>query len=108
MNAVQEKNERSSRISARTEARHQALRQAHGEIYDAHGRWVLAAAPVAGWALGVSFDVSEVALAALFALLAGGIVLNVLKEELPEERESRFSAFAIGAMAYAAILLATR
>lgn len=54
-----------------------------------------------------SFLVAVVfALAALFAFLAGGVILNVLKEELPEERESRFSAFAGGALLYAALLLA--
>jgi hypothetical protein len=31
--------------------------------------------------------------------------MNVLKEELPEERESRFWAFALGAAAYALVLL---
>jgi hypothetical protein len=41
----------------------------------------------------------------LFAFLAGGVVLNVLKEELPEERESRFWAFALGAASYTALLL---
>ena len=55
--------------------------------------------------MGVAGDVSEAALAVLFAFLAGGVVLNVLKEELPEERQSRFWAFALGASAYAAILL---
>jgi hypothetical protein len=30
----------------------------------------------------------------------------VLKEELPEDRESRFAAFAAGAAGYAALLLA--
>ena len=38
----------------------------------------------------------------LFAFLAGGVVLNVLKKELPEERESRFLLFALGLAAYAA------
>jgi hypothetical protein len=45
--------------------------------------------------------------ATMFAFLAGGIILNVLKEELPEERESRFSAFTAGTAAYAALLLGT-
>jgi hypothetical protein len=31
--------------------------------------------------------------------------MNVLKEELPEERKSRFWAFALGAVLYAGILL---
>ncbi len=43
----------------------------------------------------------------MFAFLAGGVVLNVLKEELPEDRKSRFSAFAVGSAAYAALLLTT-
>ena len=33
-------------------------------------------------------------------------MLNVLKEELPRERESRFWAFALGAALYSALLLA--
>jgi zinc transporter ZupT len=66
---------------------------------------LLAAGVLAGWAIGVATAISEAALALLFAFLAGGIVLNVLKEELPEERESRFWAFALGLSAYAALLL---
>ena len=51
-------------------------------------------------------EISDLALALLIAFLAGGIILNVLKEELPEERDSRFGAFAFGAAAYAILLLA--
>jgi hypothetical protein len=40
------------------------------------------------------------------ALLAGGVILNVRKGELPEEQKSRFGAFAPGASGYAAILVA--
>ena len=66
---------------------------------------MLAAAVLAGWAVGLLFDVSEAALAVLFAFLAGGVVVNVLREQLPEERESRFRAFVVGAGLYAAVLL---
>jgi len=83
------------------------LREQHGAVYDAKGRWLLAAAPLAGWALGLATTVSPLLLSALFSFLAGGIVLNVLKEELPEDRESRFWAFAVGTTAYSALLLAT-
>ena len=85
----------------------QGLRDQHGGSYDRMGRWLLAAAPVAGWGLGLATTISPPAIAAMFAFLAGGVVLNVLKEELPEDRESRFSAFAIGTAAYAALLLVT-
>ncbi len=56
--------------------------------------------------LGLFTEISDVVLAVLIAFLAGGVVLNVLKEELPEERESRFWAFALGAALYATLLLA--
>jgi hypothetical protein len=45
------------------------------------------------------------ALALVFAFLAGGVVLNVLKEELPEDRQSRIAPFAVGAAAYAVLLV---
>jgi hypothetical protein len=83
----------------------QGLREHHGGAYR-RGRWLLAAAPLAGWALAVATDLAPLLLSALFAFLAGGIILNVLKEELPEDRESRFWAFAAGIAAYTALLLA--
>ena len=82
------------------------LRQHHRTQYGRTGRWVLAAAVVGGCLLGFLAEVSEAAIAALIAFLGGGVVLNVLKEELPEERQSRFWPFAAGAGAYAALLLA--
>jgi len=81
------------------------LREDHKGAYDRAGRWVLAAAVLAGWAVGLLFDISEAALAVLFAFLAGGVVINVLKEEMPAERESRFWAFVLGAALYSAVLL---
>lgn len=83
-----------------------ALREHHQELYHRYGRWVCSGAVLAGWAVGAATRISEPAIALLLAFLAGGIVLNVLKEELPTERESRFGAFALGAAGYAALLLA--
>lgn len=82
------------------------LREHHKEMYKHIGRWILVAAILAGWGIGLFAEVSEVVLAMLIAFLSGGIILNVLKEELPEERESRFSAFVLGVAAYTALLLA--
>lgn len=82
------------------------LREHHKQAYVRRGRYLLATALVAGWALGLATRVSEAMVATLFAFLAGGVVLNVLKEELPEERQSRFWAFAVGLAGYAALLLA--
>lgn len=81
------------------------LRQDQREQYDAAGRWVIAGAVLLGWLLGVVTTVPELVVGFLFAFLAGGVVLNVLKEELPEERKSRFWPFALGTAGYAALLL---
>ncbi|WLR56462.1 ZIP family metal transporter [Mesobacillus subterraneus] len=82
-----------------------ALREAHKEIYDRIGRWLLAGAIVIGWAIGLIWEVDESIIAVLFALLAGGVILNVMKEELPEERESNFWAFAAGLAGYTFLLM---
>lgn len=81
------------------------LRATHKEDYDKYGRWLLAAAIFIGWAFGAVTQIEEVFVSFLIALLAGGIVLNVLKEELPEERESSFAAFCLGLAGYSILLL---
>ena len=82
------------------------LRTDHKARYTRVGRWLLAGAVVVGAVLGLGGRIHEAVLAALVAFLAGGVVLNVLKEELPEERESRFWPFALGAAGYAVLLMA--
>ena len=81
------------------------LRAHYGTAYHRTGRWLLAGAVLVGTAIGYLVVIHEAAIALLLAFLAGGVVLNVIKEELPEERESRFGAFALGAGGYAALLL---
>lgn len=82
------------------------LRHHHRDAYDHVGRWLLALAVIVGWLLGSILTVRSLTVGALTAFLGGGVVLNVIKEELPAERESRFWAFAVGAAGYAALLLA--
>ena len=68
------------------------------------GRWILSAAVIAGWVLGTVVALPELAILGLIALLGGGVILNVLKEELPEERRSRFGALVAGAAGYTVLL----
>ena len=84
-------------------------REAYERQNEPHRRRVnaamLAGALLLGWALGLVIEISDLAIYAWIALLAGGVILNVLKEELPAERESRFSAFVLGVAGYALVLL---
>ncbi|MDT0574830.1 hypothetical protein RM533_01380 [Croceicoccus sp. F390] len=84
------------------------MRNDHVEAYQARGRWVITAAVVTGWLIGLAWTVPPVMIGFLFAFLAGGITLNVLKEELPEDRQSRFAPFIGGALVYASLMLLER
>jgi uncharacterized membrane protein len=81
------------------------LLEHHKERYIRYGRWLLVLALVAGWAVGFAIQLSHTLFVLLLAFVGGGIILNVLKEELPEERESRYWAFITGALAYGVLLL---
>ncbi len=81
------------------------LSQDYPSAYRHSGRWIVAAAIIAGSVVGWGSEISEIGISLLFSFLAGSIILNVLKEELPEERQSKFSAFALGAFAYTVLLL---
>jgi hypothetical protein len=82
------------------------LREQYREQYRRVGRWVLTGAIFIGWLTGMLAPVPDLVLSLALAFVGGGVIMNVLKEELPAERESRFWAFALGAGAYAALLLA--
>ncbi len=81
------------------------LREHDEALFHDVGRWLLAAGVILGTALGhlVSFGLLGPAIA--YAFLVGGIVLNVMKTELPAARESRLPAFLAGVVGYTAVLL---
>lgn len=82
------------------------LAEHHKEAYQTKGKWILCLAIVLGAAGGNFSSAPEGAIYVALSFLAGGVILNVLKEELPEKRQSRFWAFGAGALAYSIILLA--
>ena len=82
-----------------------ALKREGETLYRQSGRLLLASSVVLGALLGFTVKLPEPVLAAAFAVLAGGIILHALDEEIPAEREGRFGFFALGAVAYTALLL---
>ena len=69
------------------------LRQNHKKIYDRLGKWILAFSIIFGWVIGSGIEINETTIAVLFSFLAGGIILNVLKEELPRGKRKLFLGF---------------
>lgn len=82
------------------------LREDHGALYHDRGRYVLAAAVLLGWLVSLLVHLPPTAIGLPLAFLAGSVVLTVIKEELPEERDSRVVPLALGAAVYAGVLLA--
>ncbi len=80
------------------------LQEHHKRGYTEVGRWLLAAAIVVGWLLGELMRIAQEPIALMLAFIAGGVILNVIKEELPSERQSRLLPFAGGMGGYAALL----
>ena len=82
------------------------LEEHYGGRFD---RWpprvMLALALILGWLLAALFvPTSGVFVSLLTALLAGGILLNVFKEEIPSTRRSHFGWFVAGLAGYALLL----
>ncbi len=73
--------------------------------YRERGRWLLAGAVLLGALGGAVADFGERFVAMATAFLAGGIILNILKDEMPGDRSGRFWAFAAGAAAYTVLVV---
>ncbi len=82
-----------------------SLEEHHPTRFRTRGRWALAGALIAGWALSALFaPTSTLAVALLTALLAGAVLLNVFKDELPAGRRSSVPWFLTGLVVYSALL----
>lgn len=81
------------------------LREHHQEPYDKYGRWLLTAAIMVGAIVGQSIHLGEAGILTIWSFLAGSIILNILKHELPDENQSCFFSFATGAGLYTTLLL---
>ncbi len=83
-----------------------ALAEHYTKRYEKGGRWLLVAAVISGWGISLFLEIPKHYLGMLFAFLAGGVILNVMKEELPKERESNLPAFISGVVGYGVLLIA--
>lgn len=85
-------------------ANNRILHLTHEDLYTKVGRWCLAFSVLAGWILYETTQASDLTIAFLSSFLTGGIILNILNDELPEEKTSSYTAFLVG-MVFIAILL---
>ncbi len=73
--------------------------------YAPWGRMALICCLLLGWEMGVADALPEGLTSRLFAFVAGGVIITSAHEELSVEECGRFGWFAVGAAAYAVVLM---
>ena len=82
-----------------------SLNKAHGKEYSETGKWVLIASLFLGWLVGVWVILPATAVALVSAFIAGGVIMNVTRHELPTENPHSLGAFLLSSLFYTIILL---
>lgn len=81
------------------------LREINEEFYDRTGRWILVLALVLGWLTGFFFTIPVTIIDLVVAFVAGGVLLNVMRYELPKREPGTYKFFLLGSVLYTCILL---
>lgn len=81
------------------------LRNSNPNLYETQGRFTISLGLLAGWIAGLFWQIPEAALALILSFLAGGIMMNVFRHEIPADNPNNYFSFVFGAITYAAILL---
>lgn len=74
-------------------------------IYEKQARWLLVAALFAGYIAGYLSHIPEAVVAVAVSFIAGGVLLNVLRYELPKREQVGYLFFVTGSLLYTALIL---
>jgi len=74
-----------------------AMQNHHEKAYQKSGRWVMGGAVMLGSLLAYFIKLEDFLMAAVFAFFTGGIIINILKEEMHEGKENNLGSFLVGA-----------
>ncbi len=83
----------------------EGMRSDYGLRFERFGRWLMAGSILTGALAAWLAPLSIGYLTTIVGLVAGGVVINSIKEEFPREGEGRFTYFALGALGYGALIL---
>jgi hypothetical protein len=79
------------------------LAEEYGAVYEER-RWLMQLGVLLGWGLAITNRLPERAASILFAFVAGGVVINSARGQIPRGKQGRFWWFMSGAVLYAALL----
>lgn len=83
-----------------------SLSDSYGKEYTKKGKWVLILSLFIGWFVGLATDLPDVAVALVSAFIGGGVIMNVIRHELPKQKPNSLSTFLLATAGYTALLLA--
>lgn len=75
------------------------------DLYDHRARWGLASALFLGYVVGRFSSLPDAVVALTISFIAGGVLLNSLRYELPKRTHLGFSSFVLGALLYTGVVL---
>ena len=82
-----------------------SMEEHYGSLYVKYGRYLLAVMPIIGWALSVLFPERESEAYVLLAFIAGAVLFNVIKDEVPSLGTGKPLSFFAGALLYSGLIL---
>lgn len=75
------------------------------ELYEKRTRWLLISALILGYIVGFFTTIPDSVESILVSFLAGGVLLNSFKYELPDREELGYGFFIFGSLIYTIVLL---
>jgi hypothetical protein len=82
-----------------------SLRTEHKRAYEQFGCTILIIALFLGWSAGVWITLPQTAVAIASAFIAGGVIMNVTRHELPKQHPNSLISFLFAAALYTVLLL---
>jgi hypothetical protein len=82
-----------------------AFRAEDGDSYRRRGQYILAAAALVGWLVGLLVALPRDVLALMLGFLSGGVLVNSAIVELPSDKGGRLVPFLAGSILYTMVLV---
>ena len=82
-----------------------SMEEHYGALYVKYGRYLLALMPLLGWSLSILFPERTSEAYVLLAFIAGAVLFNVIKDEVPNSGTGKPVSFFTGALLYSGLIL---
>lgn len=84
------------------------VRKWHTIAFDNYFRWLFALALIIGWGIGILLDIPRELGIAVTGMLSGGIITNIMNEELPDKEPRKILPFIAGVVLIILVAVFTR